>query len=233
MNFSKTNVVLILAFAVIVAGCKSKDKKRASEQISYDQLYFDYSITAEDESENVTCVFQYKDGGEEGKAVDIAPAKVELDGRLIETDSTKLSGFFFEVQKPLDSFTGKHSVVFITPDKRYANDFAFTPFGLENEMPEKVRRKPFIIQLKNFPAREKSLRLLLLDTAFASSGFNDLVPVIDGKINIDQTILSTIKNGPVNLELYMEQELPLKQKTLAGGKIYITYGLKREFELVD
>ena len=73
----------------------------------------------------------------------------------------------------------------------------------------------------------------MLDTAFASKGFNDLVPVIDGKVNIDQSILKTIKNGPINFELYMEQEIPLKQTTKAGGKISITYGLKREFDLVD
>jgi len=231
MNFSKITVVLILGFAAIVTGCTNHDK--VHKKINYDDLYFDYNVTAEEGDENVTCVFQYKNGAE-GKAVNIEPAEVELDGQKIETDSAKLSGFFYEVQKPIDSFAGKHTIVFTTPDeKHYQNEFTFSPFTLEGELPEKIDRKPFLIPLKNFPSGVKSVRLLMLDTAFKSEGFNDLVPVINGKINIDQSVLKTVQNGPINFELYMEQQLPLKQTTRAGGKISITYGLKREFELVN
>jgi len=42
-----------------------------------------------------------------------------------------------------------------------------------------------------------------------------------------------VRKGPVVLELYLEQERPLKQHTTAGGKISITYGLKKEFDLTD
>jgi hypothetical protein len=138
------------------------------------------------------------------------------------------------VQKPVDSFAGKHAVVFTNADdKEYKNEFEFSPFGLAKELPGKIHRKPFTIDLKNFPPTQKSVRLLLLDTVFASTGFNDLVPVVDGKIEINESILRTIKNGPINLELYLEQETPLKQTTKAGGRVSITYGLKREFELID
>jgi hypothetical protein len=232
MNFSKTSVVLFLGFAAIVAGCTNRDK--INNKISYDDLYFDYNITAEENDENVTCVFQYKNGDAEGKALNIEPSRVELDGQGLKWDSARLSGFFYEAQKPIDSFAGKHMVVFTNPDgRRYKNEFEFSPFTLEEELPEKIHRKPFQIELKNFPTTEKKLRLLLLDTTFESPGFNDLVPVINGKINIDPSILSTVRNGPINFELYMEQELPLRQSTKAGGRLSITYGLKREFELVD
>lgn len=203
------------------------------KQEKEDQLYLDYTITAEENDENVTCVFQFKEDDEEGKAVNIAPAKLELDGEPIESDSAKLSGFYYEVQKPLDSFAGKHSIVYSTGDKDYKNEFEFFPFTLEQELPAQIHRKPFSIQLKNFPSTEKSVRLLLLDTVFESRGFNDLVPVVNGKINIGETVLKTIKNGPINLELYLEQEIPLKQATQAGGKLSVTYGLRREFELVN
>jgi hypothetical protein len=232
MNFSKASVFLFFGFAAIVSGCTNKDRA-ANKEGNFDQYYFDYSITGEEGNENVTCVFQYKYGDEEGKAVNIQPAKVELDGQPIETDSAKLSGFFYEAQKPIDSFAGKHTIAFITPEKKYSNEFEFSPFTIDEELPEKIHRKPFAIHLKNFPSGEKSVRLLLLDTAFESSGFNDKVPVVNGAVNIDGYILSTIKKGPVILELYLEQELPLKQRTPAGGKISITYGLKKEFELVN
>lgn len=233
MNLYKTNVVLFFVLAAIVTGCKNKDKV-AKTGINDGQIYFDYTVTAEEGDENVTCVFQYKNGDAEGKAINIEPGSVELDGQQIQSDSTKLSGSFYEAQKPVDSFAGKHTVVFTNADdKKFTNEFEFTPFGIAENLPEKISRKPFIIQLKHFPASAKSIRLLMLDTAFASKGFNDLVPVQNGKINIDAPILNTIKKGPINLELYLEQEIPLKETTKAGGKISVTYGLRREFELVD
>jgi hypothetical protein len=231
MNFSKTGVPLFIVFTAIVAACTNRE--RVNNETSFDQLYFDYSITGEEDNENVTCVFQYKYGDEEGKAVNIQPAEIELDGEPIETDSTKFSGFFYEMQKPIDSFAGKHIVAFITPDKKYTNEFEFSPFTIQEELTEKIQRRPFIIHLKNFPSAEKSVRLILLDTAFESAGFNDKIPVVDGKINLDDYILSSVKKGPVILELYLEQEVPLKQRTPAGGKISITYGLKKELELTD
>lgn len=231
MKISKTRFVLFLGFAAIVAGCTNRDK--IQNKIDYDRLYFDYSVTAEEDAAYLTCVFQFKYGDEEGKAINIEPAKVLLDGQQIEADSAKLSGFFYEVQKPVDSSSGKHTIVLATPGKEYKNEFEFSPFVVAEDLPEKFTRKSFSIQLKNFPPKEKSVRLLLLDTAFESSGFNELVPVNNGKITIDPYILSDVKNGPVILGLYMEREIPLKQKTIAGGKISITYGIKREFELVD
>jgi len=222
----------MLLIAAIVAGCTNRDT--INKEINYDDLYFDYTISAEEGDENVTCVFQFKKGGDAGKAINIEPSTVYLDGQPIKTDSAKLSGFFYEVQKPLKSFGGKHTIVFRTADnKQYENDFDFSAFAFTEELPGKLRRKAFTIHLKNFPTKEKAVRLLLLDTAFESSGFNDLVPVVNKQINIDQYILSSVRNGPVVLELYLEQERQLKQHTTAGGKISITYGLKKEFDLTD
>lgn len=232
MNCRKKKWILFLAFAAIVAGCTNRDKP--ASEADYDQLFFEYTISGDENLEAVTCMLQYKTYDAEGKAVNVAPATVALDGEEIVPDSTKRSGFYYEIQKPVDSFSGKHSIVFTAPGKRqYKNDFEFYPFTLVEEIPAKMPRKPFTIQLKNFPERETPVRLLMLDTAFESSGFNDLVPVVNGRIAIGEDILNNLKNGPVNLELYMEQEIPLKQATMAGGRISITYGLRREFELVD
>ena len=232
MNLSKISVASVLILTAIVAACTNRDKTDSG--LKFNALYFDYTITADESTDNVTCVFQYKDEDVEGKSINVDPATVELDGQPLKTDSAKLSGSFYEVQKPLDSFRGKHTIVFIpSQGKPLKNEFRFTPFVLAEELPEKLSRKPFTIEVKNFPATEKSVRLLLLDTAFKSAGFNDLVPVVNGKIKIDQLILNTIKKGPINLELFMEQEIPLQQATNAGGRISITYGLRREFELID
>ena len=231
MILRRKGVFLFFGMLSIVVGCRNRDKTYSGTR--FDQFYFDYSITAEEGDENVTCVFQYKYGGEQGRAMNIEPATVELDGSPIVTDSTKLSGYYYEAQRPIDSFAGKHSVTFITGDgKKYTNDFDFAPFTIQPDLPERINARPFTISLNNLPSAIKQVRLLLLDTAFESSGFNDLVPVANGKIDIDSHILSSIKKGPVVLQLYTEQESPLKQTPL-GGKISITYGLKRQFELTN
>jgi len=231
MKFLWNGSVVFFVICFLMIACKSKDKIH-DKSVSYDKVYFDYTITAEEGGLYATCMFQYKKEGLDGNAINIAPGKVELDGQPLEGDSAGLSGYYYEIQKPIDSFSGKHTIVFTNPDdEQYKEEFEFTPFTLAEELPQKILRKPFIIHLKNFPKIKTPLRLLLLDTTFESQGFNDLVPVVNGEISITQAILNTLKKGPINLELYMEEEKPLQQHNSAGGRLSITYGLKRAFEL--
>jgi len=231
MKFLLNGGAVFLMVSFLISSCKSKDKA-ADQSVKYDKVFFDYTITAEEGGPYATCMFQYKKDGLDGNAINIAPGKVELDGQALEGDSAGLSGYYYEIRKPLDSFAGKHTIVFTNPaDDQYKEEFEFTPFTLAEELPAKTLRKPFVIHLKNFPKTKTPLRLLLLDTAFESRGFNDIVPVVNSEISITQSILSTLKKGPINLELYMEEERPLQQHGSAGGRLSITYGLKRAFEL--
>jgi hypothetical protein len=231
MKYGK-GTALLLIMASVLWGCSNTDTKAG--KFDPDKLYFFYSIVSEEGAADVVCLFQYKTGGAEGKGVNVAPGRVELDGEALAPDSAGVSGIYYEAQRPADSFGGRHSIKFTAANgKQYVEDFEFTPFALAGELPDKISRAPFALKLNNFPKRQTPLRLLLLDTSFASRGFNDVVPVVNSEITIDEAIWQRLKNGPINLELYREQEIPLKQPAKAGGKISITYGLKREFELVD
>ena len=231
MKFSLAFVIFLFAILVFTA-CNNRDK--IHKKINSSQLYFDYTVTAEESGADVTCLLQFKENSLDGSSVNVKPGKVELDGQIIEGDSAGLSGYYYEVQKPIDSFAGNHTIVFTSSDgKIFKEEFEFTPFTLAKELPGKISRKPFTIQLKNFPDNQTTLQLLMLDTAFVSKGFNDSIAVVNGQVKIDQSILNNLKNGPINLELYMEKETPLKQHTSAGGRLSITYGLKREFELME
>lgn len=213
---------------VIVSGCTHND-----QTYNTDRIFFDYSVTAEEGSEMVTCKLQFKLNSFTGRAIKIE-GEVELDGQIINADSTEISGFYYEIQKGIDSFIGKHTIVFNTPDKKqYKEEFEFMPFNIENELPEKVSRHPFTIKLNNFPQRETPLRLVMLDTSFASEGINETIGIVKGELVIDQFILKELNNGPIIMEIYREQEMPLKQASKAGGRLAITYSLRREFELVD
>jgi hypothetical protein len=71
----------------------------------------------------------------------------------------------------------------------------------------------------------------MTDTAFITNDVNQVVKVKDGELQVDQKMLDQLKNGPINLELYREQVIPVEDRTRAGGKITISYGLKRDLVL--
>lgn len=228
MKFSWIGAGIFLLIAAIVSGCTNRD-----QVYNTDNLFFDYAVNAEESNEMVTIKLQFKRESITGQAIEIK-GKIELDGEIIEADSTELSGFYYEIQKPLDSFIGKHTIVFTAPDKKqYKEEFEFIPFTIVTELPEQVNRQPFTISLNNFPQRETPVRLVMLDTAFESEGINEEIPIVKGELAIDDFILRQLKTGPVIMEIYREQEIPLKQATKAGGRLAITYSLRREFELVD
>jgi hypothetical protein len=54
-----------------------------------------------------------------------------------------------------------------------------------------------------------------------------------GEIKVNEQKLAALSKGPVTLEIYTEEERPLKNASKKGGRILITYGLRRQFELVD
>jgi hypothetical protein len=77
------------------------------------------------------------------------------------------------------------------------------------------------------------LIVVLTDTSFASADINDVDTVRNGQLVIRADRLSALINGPIHLQFYREQTLPLKKSTQEGGKFMISYGLKRDFELKD
>jgi hypothetical protein len=225
----KMRLEKFLAIAIISAGCQQTDTRK----FNADHLYFDYRVTA-DEGDHVACVFQYKWGGPEGEAIAVrAPGKVELDGLPLEADSAGFSGIYYEKYLPVEEFSGKHAVVFTSPDqKTFREEFLFEPFGVE-ELPEQIARRPFSIRLTNFSPAKTKVRLMLIDTAFSNNDVISLVFVENGELRITDEMLRQLKSGPVSMEIYREEERNLKNRTRAGGKFFISYGLQRDFELAD
>jgi hypothetical protein len=77
------------------------------------------------------------------------------------------------------------------------------------------------------------LTVVLTDTSFSSKDINDLDTVKNGRLVINADRLSAVVNGPINLQFIKEGNQDLKSTTKEGGKLYMSYGLKREFELKD
>ena len=222
-----------LTSILILASCRTNETAN-SKNVNPDAVFFDYRIWAEESREDVTVNLQYRAGGKNGTALMLhEPSKVLLDGEQLKADSAKVTGFFYEAQKPLASFPGKHVITFTSPDnKEYKEEFEFVPFTLDPDVPAVMYRGDLVFNFKGLDS-VAYVGVALTDTSFRSSDINDLDTVRNGRLIIAAHRLSALTNGPINLQFYKEVEKPLKNTTKEGGRLYISYGLKREFELRD
>src|SRR6187551_1918495 len=90
-----------------------------SKDVNPQAVFFDYEVWAEEGKEDVTVNLQYRMGGKNGTTLVLdEPSKVMLDGEQLKVDSAKVTGAYYEVQKPFASFTGKHAISFIVLIKK-------------------------------------------------------------------------------------------------------------------
>ena len=227
---------LFLFFGIIcfIVACNSSDVGNG-KNVSPEKIFFEYTITADEESQNVLCMFKFWIGGPEGKTLLLeGPAKVELDGERILPDSAKFTGIYYEKVRPLKDFAGKHTIKFTAPNnKEYSQEFEFKPFSLSEELPGSITRNPFTIQLKDLPAKETSMHIVMIDTAYATNDVNEKIVIENGKVLISELMLSQLKNGPIIIELTGEDQKLIMNRSEPSGKIMMKYGLKREFELTN
>lgn len=228
---------LLVSFLIISCtsnfNCNSNEIGN-SKDVNPEAVFFDYSIRAEEGKDEVIVKLQYRMGGPNGTTLILdEPSEVEFDGEKLPLDSAKLTGAYYEVLKSLPDFTGKHTIVFTDLNKKqYKEEFEFTPFIIDPAVPASLNRGELVFELKGLDSVDY-VRVVLTDTSFESDDINEIDTVRNGRLVISADRLSTLKNGPINLEFYKEIEKPVENGTREGGKIFITYGLKREFELKD
>ena len=223
--------LLFLLAPVLFFSCTSNEIGN-SKDVNPDAVYFDYKIWGEEGKDDITVLLQYRFGGKNGTTLLLNdPASVSIDGMEIPTDSSKLTGAFYEVMSPLNNFSGKHTILFTDLNKKtYEEEFSFQPFTLKTEIPGQIKRSDLIFEMEGLEPVDY-IRVFATDTSFESSGINRIDTVKNGRILISLADLVSLVNGPINLEFYKEDERPVKNGTKEGGVIAITYGLKREFEL--
>lgn len=222
---------IFLFISLLLISCTSNEIG-SSKDVNQDAIYFDYRISGEESNDDISVMFQYHFGGVNGTTLLLEePSRVELDGEPIKADSSRMTGAFYEVLKPVKDFAGHHTIVFTDLNKKeYKEEFSFQPITLRTTVPEVIKRGDFVFELDGLDP-EDYVRVLLTDTSFESEGINRVDTVRNGRVILSRKDLRTVVNGPVTLELYKEEEKSLKNPTEEGGKLSITYGLKREFIL--
>lgn len=218
---------------IFLSSCTSNEIGNSND-VNPDAVFFDYEIWGEEGKEDVTINLQYRMGGPNGTTLVLSePSQVVLDSERLQPDSARFSGAYYELQKPVDSFTGKHTIVFTDLNKKeYKEEFEFTPFVISPDVPSVLKRGDLTFNLQGLEQVDY-LRVLLTDTSFVSRDINEVDTVKNGRLVIMAERLSALVGGPIHLQLYREIEKPVKNGTREGGKISITYAVKREFELRD
>lgn len=234
MNIYRS-LLIILAGSVFFISCKDdKTANGVDGNIDTDALYLDFKVWSEEGRENAVVKLQFRMGGPNGVAIVMKePGEVLLDGEEIGPDSTRFDGAYYETVRPLMQFAGTHTIKFAGPDKKgYEAEFEFITFELDPGVPSQMDRDDLVFTFKGLNEKDV-LRVWLSDTLFTSDDINDIDTVRNGRLVISRERLNNIANGPINLQFHREVELPLQNITNNGGRIYMTYALKREFYLVD
>lgn len=224
-----------LSFAVfllfLLTGCTSNEIGN-SRDVNPDAIFFDYKIRGDEKDDRVTVYIQYRMGGPNGTTLVLNdPARVRLDGETIPVDSARLTGAYYEIQKSPDSFAGKHTIVFTDLNKKeYSEEFQYRRFALKTKIPSIVHRGDLTFDLEGLDS-EDLVRVTATDTSFSSRDIVEIDTVRDGRLTISSNKLKNLVDGPITLLLSKETERAVKNGTREGGRIVISYGLQREFEL--
>jgi hypothetical protein len=156
-----------------------------------------------------------------------------LDGESIHGDSSKSTGAYYEVRKPLEAFTGDHTITFTSGSgKKISETFQFEPLRLLEDLPDSVHRGDLVIPLAGAGDGD-FIRVLLTDTSFTSWGIDRIDTIMNGRLVITGQQLGALVNGPVHMELIKELDKRVKNKVSRGGRVSVTFGLSREFYLVS
>ena len=211
------------------------DQENGEEKnVDAERIFFDYRISGEEDNDFITVLLQYRLGGQQGISLPVSkPGKVELDEATISADSALMTGAFYESQVPAQDFTGKRVISFTDMNgKNYKEEFEFVPFTLTTEVPDTIQRNDITLQFEGLKKID-ILHVILIDTAFYTDDINEIDTVRNGRLILTANKLQKIKTGPLTLQIFKEEERPIKNRTKAGGVLSTSYGLKREFELKD
>jgi hypothetical protein len=226
----KVKLVAILLSPLMFITCTGNNTawQKAEEPVG---AFFDYKIRGEEGDSNVTVYIQYKYGPNGDAYLLNDPANVQLDGEMIAAGNGKLAGSFYEIQKPAYSFAGKHIITYTDENKKeHKQEFEYKPFSLQTELPGVVDRGDLVIEFEDLDDKD-AIHVSATDTSFTSSDIIEIDTVKNGKLVITADKLRNLVNGPVTLLLSKETEKVIKNSINEHGRITVSYGLKRQFEL--
>jgi hypothetical protein len=224
--------LLYLGVMIAAAGCTNEEIGN-SKDVDQDAIFFDYQVFGGEGNDYVTVLLQYRFGGPRGTTLLLeSPSAVQLDGKPFPADSTKMTGAYYELQFPISSFDGEHTIVFTDVNKKeYRETFRFATLVLATAPGDTISKENDLqFELEGLDP-EDYIRVVLTDTSRVNEGVNRLDTVKNGKLTISREDLEQLASGPLQLVLTRENEKPVKNGSPEGGRILLNYELRRELHL--
>lgn len=238
MNFVSFNRlpffrISIFCLLIIFGACKSK-KQAAPKEDLLRNIYFDYNISADADYDKLTLKLKFLEDDDMGDAIQPEGLQsVKLDNEMLQPDSTKMNGVYYEVQKPINDFAGNHRIEVETVNgQTYTETFKFAPFTLTTALPETIKKEDLPLDFSGLEKKDM-IRLVLTDTSFSHNGINRMDSVSDNHYILSKADLQKLSNGPVIMEIAREYKRPIKKGDESIGVFRIDCTLRRSFNLVE
>lgn len=224
-------LALVLAPGLLMTSCTSNEIG-SSKDVNAESIYLDYAVWGTEEGGEMTTKLQFRFAGPNGTTLVLdKPAQVELDGTVVPVDSSRMLGAYYERIQPVQSFAGHHTIRFTDPSgKSFSEEFDFQPFSLKTAIPAALERGDLQLELEGL-APVDYLHIMLNDTSSMGRSIDRYDTVRGGRILITRSELDSLQSGPIRLEINRDDERELGKPTVEGGKLSISYGLRREFQL--
>jgi hypothetical protein len=217
------NKLLVYSFIFFIA-CNQEEKK---PQKGSSDLFLDYKVSAEEGRGNATIILQFRKSEETNSVALEEGSQVSFDGQTLVADSARLSGFFYETQRPLTDFEGEHLIVYTDKmGQTYEVRFLFAPIQLKS-LPEILHKKDLILELEG-SKDNGNIQVTVTDTSFSTTDINEYYNSKGGQIVLEKEALKKLANGPIALELFFENLKPLP-----NGRLTLSYIIRRDLEIKD
>lgn len=229
-----TRVAIVILMSGLLSFVSCIHEPESAEKVNPNFIYLDYLASGEEESNIVTLKLQFRAGGPNEKAITLTnPATIELDGQTLLPDSSRFNGPYYEVIRAVNEFGGVHHIIFTDTDgKKYKSEFEFPSITLKSKLVDSIDRNDLRLEVEGTRAGDR-LKILVTDTSRFGRGIEKVDTMVNGLITISKADFSNLENGPVQLELIREVNAMPDEMTVAGGRFYLTYTLKRQLILLD
>jgi hypothetical protein len=216
---------LVGIILVLMIGCLSKDKKA---EYTPDQLFLDYAVTTNEEDSMVYILLHFRDAIGGDAVLLPAPANVQLDGKLLQPDSAKIGGYFYETFRPVTGFSGKHMITYTdTKNRVFRAEFNYQPLRLIGELPDSLDGSEIKFEFSGVSLGDQ-LYVVYRDTSTINEDFRKNAEPGEKFIDLLSTDFEDLHEGPVQLEFVRESTIPVKPAPPGGGQLYLSYVIRGE-----
>jgi|SRR6218665_99454 len=225
--------MLALVMGLMLVGCNAGTPQWEKNGLEIDGLFVDCQAIGYEERGDVTVRVQFRPGGPDGDPVMLEePAEIYFDGQLMDTGSTRMTGGYYESVFAAGEKDQQHELHYKSAEgQSFRDTFYFPFFSLSKELPESVSRENELeIRFSGFE-KQDVVHAMLSDTSFFGRGIDRVDTIENGLLKYSPEDLKVLKNGPIHIEFYKEDEWWLRGQAAARGRMYLSYNISREFEL--